>query len=99
VVLHHHEQWDGKGYPHRLVGDAIPLMARIVAVADAFDAMGSDRPYRKGMPEERLYQVLIDGAGKQWDAEIVEALMRSKDDIRQIMQKDREPRQELTQWI
>lgn len=99
VVLHHHEQWDGKGYPHKLAGDAIPLMARIVAVADAFDAMGSDRPYRKGMPEERLYQVLNDGAGKQWDASIVEALMRSKDDIRQIMQKDREPRQELTQWI
>jgi putative nucleotidyltransferase with HDIG domain len=99
VVLHHHEQWDGKGYPQRLSGQNIPLMARIVAVADAFDAMGSDRPYRKGMPEERLYQVLDEGAGKQWDAAVVEALMRCKDDIRQIMQKDREPRQELTQWI
>ena len=46
VVLHHHEQWDGKGYPHGLAGDEIPLLARIVAVADSFDAMGSDRPYR-----------------------------------------------------
>jgi response regulator RpfG family c-di-GMP phosphodiesterase len=51
------------------------------------------------MPEERLYQVLNEGAGKQWDAKIVDALMRSKDDIRQIMQKDREPRHELHQWI
>ncbi|HTU25015.1 MAG TPA: HD domain-containing phosphohydrolase, partial [Pirellulales bacterium] len=73
VVLHHHEQWDGKGYPHGLAGDQIPLMARIVAVADSFDAMTSDRPYRKGLPDERLDTIMREGAGTQWDARVVEA--------------------------
>ena len=50
AVLHHHEQWDGKGYPFKLAGEQIPLIARILAVADAYDAMSSDRPYRRGMP-------------------------------------------------
>ena len=54
VVLHHHEQWDGRGYPQGLAGKEIPLLARIVAVADSFDAMASDRPYRQGMPDEKL---------------------------------------------
>src|SRR5439155_75116 len=53
-VLHHHEQWDGKGYPFKLAGEQIPLLARILAVADAYDAMCSDRPYRRGMPVERV---------------------------------------------
>ena len=54
VVLHHHESWDGKGYPFGLTGTNIPFLARIVAVADAYDAMSSDRPYRKGMEDEKL---------------------------------------------
>ncbi len=62
VVLHHHEQWDGRGYPHGLEGEAIPLLARIVAVADSFDAMGSDRPYRSGMSDEKLDSILRVGA-------------------------------------
>ena len=84
VVLHHHEQWDGKGYPHGLAGDSIPQLARIVAVADSFDAMGSDRPYRKGMGEEKLDAILRDGAGKQWDAAVVEAFFRARAAIREI---------------
>ncbi|QTA86983.1 HDIG domain-containing protein [Desulfonema magnum] len=52
IVLHHHERFDGKGYPRGLMGDKIPLESRIIAVADAFDAMTSDRPYRKGMPSD-----------------------------------------------
>ena len=99
VVLHHHEQWDGKGYPHKLAADNIPLMARIVAVADSFDAMGSDRPYRNGMPEDRLDQVLRDGAGKQWDPSVVDAFFRARDEIRNIFRRDREPQRELPQWI
>ena len=99
VVLHHHEQWDGRGYPHKLAGEDIPLMARIVAVADAFDAMGSDRPYRQGMPEARLDQVLLDGAGKQWDPDVVDAFFRARDEIRSIFRSDREPQRELPQWI
>ncbi len=77
VVLHHHEQWNGQGYPQRLAGDEIPLLARIVAVADSFDAMGSDRPYRQGMPDEKLDAILRAGAGQQWDARVVEAFFRA----------------------
>jgi HD-GYP domain-containing protein (c-di-GMP phosphodiesterase class II) len=89
VVLHHHEQWDGKGYPHGLAGESIPLMARIVAVADSFDAMTSDRPYRKGMPDERLDAIMREGAGGQWDARVVDAFFRARDDIREISERER----------
>jgi putative nucleotidyltransferase with HDIG domain len=87
VVLHHHEQWNGRGYPAGLAGDEIPLLARIVAVADSFDAMGSDRPYRAGMPEEKLDEILRAGAGQQWDAAVVEAFFRARDAIRAIAQQ------------
>ena len=84
VVLHHHESWDGGGYPHRLATQRIPLPARIVAVADAFDAMSSDRPYRKGMPDEKVEEILRAGAGQQWDPEVVDAFFRVREDIRRI---------------
>ncbi len=84
VVLHHHEQWDGRGYPNGMSGDEIPFLARIVAVADAFDAMSSDRPYRKGMPDEKLDAILRDGAGKQWDANVVDAFFRVREVVRRI---------------
>ncbi len=71
-VLHHHERWDGKGYPHGLKQESIPLMARILAVADSFDAMTSSRPYRGAMPIDRAAMVIRDGAGRQWDAAIVD---------------------------
>ena len=59
-------------------------LARIVAVADGFDAMGSDRPYRSGMSDEKIDSILRDGAGKQWDAAVVEAFFEVRDDIREI---------------
>jgi putative nucleotidyltransferase with HDIG domain len=90
AVLHHHESWDGQGYPHGLAGEAIPLIARIIAVADAFDAMGSDRPYRKGMQDAVLDKILREGAGKQWDVRIVDAFFRARDDIRTISKRERE---------
>lgn len=74
-VLHHHEAVDGSGYPHGLKGDAIPLFGRILAVADAFDAMTSDRPYRSGMSVEKAVNILKDGAGTQWDARMVAAFL------------------------
>lgn len=89
VVLHHHEQWDGRGYPHGLAGEEIPFLARICAVADAYDAMSSDRPYRKGMPEEKVVAIFREGAGKQWDAEVVNAFFRALDDIRDISRRER----------
>lgn len=67
VVLHHHERWDGGGYPYGLRGEDIPLSARIVAVCDAFDAMTSDRPYRKATPVEEALAQLVGVAGTQLD--------------------------------
>ena len=85
VVLHHHESWDGGGYPAALGGMEIPLAARIVAVADAYDAMSSDRPYRKGMPDEKIDKIFRSGAGQQWDPDVVDAFFRARDDIRQLV--------------
>lgn len=89
VVLHHHEQWDGNGYPHKLAGETIPKLARITAVADAYDAMSSDRPYRKGMPEDRVNEIFREGSGTQWDPEVIEAFFAARDDIREIMSEER----------
>ena len=89
AVLHHHEQWDGGGYPFRLVGDQIPLIARIVAVADAYDAMTSDRPYRKGMPVEKVDNIFRSGSGRQWDAKVIEAYFTAHADICEISRNER----------
>jgi len=71
IVKYHHERLDGKGYPEGLKGREIPLAARIVSVADAYHALVSDRPYRKGMPIEKACAILKEGAGTQWDADLV----------------------------
>jgi HD-GYP domain-containing protein (c-di-GMP phosphodiesterase class II) len=75
LVRHHHEGWDGSGYPDGLVAESIPFGARILAVADTWDALTSDRPYRNGMSHERAIAILREGAGKQWDPRIVDALV------------------------
>ena len=76
TVRHHHERWDGGGYPDGLSGTETPFLARLVAVADAFSAMTTDRPYRKGMERGKALRILEEGAGTQWDPECVEALLR-----------------------
>lgn len=83
-VQHHHERIDGEGYPAGLKGEAIPRDARILAVADGFDAMTSDRPYRRGMPYEKAASILREGAGTQWDSEVVQAFFDVEDEIRRI---------------
>ena len=80
IVRHHHERWDGKGYPDGLFGENIPLAARIFSVADSFDAMVSDRPYRRGMPLERVVEELQRGAGKQFDPHVVEVFIALLED-------------------
>ena len=75
AVRHHHERVDGAGYPDGLGGDDIPLFARIIAVADAFVAMTSDRPYRGRLSREEAIGILRQGAGKQWDAALVERFL------------------------
>lgn len=83
-VRHHHESWDGSGYPDGLSADEIPLMARILAVADAYDAMLSDRPYRAGLPLDHVENILSEGSGQQWDADLVRAYFSARDDILRI---------------
>jgi putative two-component system response regulator len=75
AVLHHHEHFDGSGYPDGLRGEDIPLSARIVAVADSFDAMTTDRPYRGALPHSVALQRLEDGRGSQWDPMVVDAFL------------------------
>jgi putative nucleotidyltransferase with HDIG domain len=79
IVRHHHERWDGTGYPDRLVARAIPLGARIVAVCDAYRAMTEDRPYRAALSEVEARKELKLGAGSQFDEECVDALLRALD--------------------
>jgi GAF domain-containing protein len=76
IILHHHEAWNGGGYPLRLESEA---------VADAYEAMNSDRPYRQGMPEEKIDEILRSGAGGQWDPDVVAAFFRARDDLRSIV--------------
>lgn len=76
IVLHHHERWDGAGYPNGLRGEEIPIGARVVAVADAFDAMTEHRPYRAALPVAEALARLQEGAGSQWDPAIVPAFLR-----------------------
>ncbi len=75
IVELHHEDHDGRGYPHGLRGDAIPIGARIVHVADAYDAMTTDRAYRKALPVEKVRQILWEQAGSQFDPRVVDALL------------------------
>ena len=75
IILHHHERWDGAGYPSRLKGEAIPLGARIFAVVDTFDAMTTDRPYRSALPYAAAAEEILKYKGTQFDPQIVEAFL------------------------
>jgi HD-GYP domain-containing protein (c-di-GMP phosphodiesterase class II) len=80
-VRNHHESFDGSGYPDGLAGEEIPLLARILAVADAFDAMGSDRPYRKGMPATKIEQIFSRGSNVQWDGAVLSGYFDCREDV------------------
>jgi hypothetical protein len=82
-VRGHHERWDGDGYPDRLSGEDIPLGARVIAVADAFDAMTTTRPYRKALPIAEAYRRLSEGAGSQWDPQAISAFLELLDALDQ----------------
>ncbi len=86
-VKYHHERIDGNGYPSGLAGEAIPLEARILAVADAFDALTSTRPYRDRMSPGRIDEILRGGAGVQWDTTVIQALFACRQDLEGIRQK------------
>ena len=86
-VRNHHERWDGRGYPDGLAGEDIPLLARILAVADSCDAMMHTRPYRTALPADRLESILREGAGTQWDPHVVAAFQVCRQDLYSICQR------------
>ncbi|CUU35941.1 MAG: response regulator [Fimbriimonadales bacterium] len=87
IVLHHHERWDGKGYPYGLVGEEIPLGARIFAIADTLDAMTSDRPYRKALSFAQAREEIARHAGTQFDPDLVKVFLEiPEDELRMIRQ-------------
>lgn len=86
IVLRHHERYDGSGYPGHLKGDEIPLEARIIAVADAYDAMTSDRPYRKAMDHQTARGEIEKASGRQFDPAVVEAFLSVVDNVRVDLQ-------------
>jgi hypothetical protein len=77
MVFHHHEHWDGSGYPSHLAGTDIPFGARVIAVADSYDAMTSERPHRRALNTAQAAEILCNGAGRQWDPHIVQAFLTS----------------------
>ena len=86
-MLYHHERDDGKGYPDGLAGEDDSAVGGILAVADAYDAMSTTRPYRDAMPCRKVEEILLDGGGKQWDKRMIEAFTRCRQKIQTIRQR------------
>lgn len=87
IALTHHERWDGSGYPRGLQGEAIPLVGRIVAVADVFDALTSTRPYKRAWAMDAAFANLREGAGVVYDARCVDAFLGLEDQVREIAER------------
>ena len=88
VARFHHEKWNGTGYPDGLKGKEIPLHARIMAIADVFDAVSSRRCYRDAMPIEECFQIIQNGAGKDFDPDLVELFMNARDKVLAYYEQD-----------
>lgn len=84
IALCHHERWDGDGYPHGLSGDDIPLAARIVAIADNYDALVSRRPYKDPFPHDQVVEMIRNGAGSQFDPKLVEVFLQVEREFREV---------------
>ena len=78
IATYHHERWDGSGYPKKLKGAEIPLSARIMAIADVFDALTSERCYKKALPFEESFDIIIEEAGTHFDPNLVDVFVRHK---------------------
>jgi putative two-component system response regulator len=79
IALNHHEHFDGRGYPNCKKGEEIPFCARLMAVVDVYDALVSDRVYRKGLPEEKAFEIIFSGEGTQFDPVVLQAFDNCKD--------------------
>lgn len=84
VARHHHEKWNGRGYPDQLLGDAIPLCARIMAVADVFDAVSANRCYRRALPLDTCFRIIKEGRGTDFEPLLVDVFLDKEEEIRQI---------------
>jgi putative two-component system response regulator len=91
IALSHHEKWDGTGYPHGLAGESIPVSARVVAIADVFDALTSRRPYKSPWPVEKTFDFLQENAGKHFDPQLIDIFVSLKNEIIEIQQRCAEP--------
>ncbi|OYV78796.1 MAG: hypothetical protein B7Z73_19435, partial [Planctomycetia bacterium 21-64-5] len=87
IALCHHERWDGNGYPNGIEGEAIPLAARIVAIADNYDALVSRRPYKEPFPHDKVVSMIRNGAGKQFDPRLVEVFLEIEEEFRAIAEQ------------
>ena len=90
IAQTHHEKWDGSGYPLGLRGEAIPIEGRITAVADVFDALSSERPYKKAMPPEKCFEILREGRGKHFAPGVLDAFFSRVDEILEIQERFRD---------
>lgn len=84
LAAHHHERWDGKGYPDGLAGEDIPLSARVMAVADVFDALVSKRSYKEGFPFEKALDIIREGVGSQFDPQVARAFLHAEAEVRKV---------------
>lgn len=90
IIRHHHEKWDGSGYPDGLAGESIPLSARLMAIADVYDALVSKRVYKEGMNHEDSFALIREGRGKHFDPELVDAFLAIPDEIQAIARRWRD---------
>ena len=95
IVYSHHEKWDGSGYPQGLVGDAIPVPARLMAVADVYDALISKRVYKDGMSHERATELIVEGRGRHFDPDVVDAFLSLGDVFQDIARRYADSDEEL----
>jgi putative two-component system response regulator len=91
IALNHHEKWNGKGYPNRLIGESIPLVGRITALADVFDALTSERPYKKAWSTDDAVNLIKEERGQHFDPNLVDIFLEKLPEILLVKEKYAEP--------
>ena len=99
LAYSHHEKWDGSGYPQGLVGEKIPLSARLMAIADVYDALISDRVYRAGMPHDQAVGIIFQGRDSHFDPDMVDAFIEIQDDFHAVAQRFSDTEQDMQKKI